>query len=160
MLKIFSNDDAPAILKVLIYLLFSPWRKGSVATDMAAPGVSILATSSPAYPFEAGGFSILAGTSFSTPYFSEIVALLKAIHPYWSPSAIKSAIVTTAWKTDPHGEPILAKGSSRKLADPPIHSTLEVAWKSNNLFKYETLYFGCQSTFHYSSKPEQVSGPD
>ncbi|CAK7357470.1 unnamed protein product [Dovyalis caffra] len=66
---------------------------------MAAPGVSILATSSPAYPFAAGGFSILAGTSFSTPYFSEIVALLKVIHPSWSPSAIKSAIVKTAGRS-------------------------------------------------------------
>ncbi|XP_024010520.1 subtilisin-like protease SBT3.10 isoform X2 [Eutrema salsugineum] len=64
------------------------------------------------------GFSMKSGTSMATPVVSGVVVLLKSLHPHWSPSAIKSAIVTTAWKTDPSGEPIFADGSSRKLADP------------------------------------------
>ncbi|XP_033140688.1 subtilisin-like protease SBT3.10 isoform X1 [Brassica rapa] len=86
--------------------------------DIAAPGVNILAATSLNDSFSVNGFSMKSGTSMATPVVSGIVVLLKSLHPHWSPSAIKSAIVTTAWKTDPSGEPIFADGSSRKLADP------------------------------------------
>ncbi|KAL5551492.1 hypothetical protein UlMin_001668 [Ulmus minor] len=96
------NSIAPAILK----------------PDIAAPGVSILAASSSFDPSMDGGFAFHSGTSMATPHISGIVALLKALHPDWSPAAIKSAIVTTAWKTDPFGEPVFAQGSPPKLAKP------------------------------------------
>ncbi|CAN6846489.1 unnamed protein product, partial [Brassica oleracea] len=96
------NSISPAILK----------------PDIAAPGVNILAATSLNDSFSVNGFSMKSGTSMATPVVSGIVVLLKSLHPHWSPSAIKSAIVTTAWKTDPSGEPIFADGSSRKLADP------------------------------------------
>ncbi|KAL0877057.1 hypothetical protein Bca101_026762 [Brassica carinata] len=96
------NSISPAILK----------------PDIAAPGVNILAATSLNDSLGVNGFSMKSGTSMATPVVSGIVVLLKSLHPHWSPSAIKSAIVTTAWKTDPSGEPIFADGSSRKLADP------------------------------------------
>ncbi|KAJ0243139.1 Subtilisin-like protease [Hirschfeldia incana] len=96
------NSISPAILK----------------PDIAAPGVNILAATSLNDSSGVNGFSMKSGTSMATPVVSGIVVLLKSLHPHWSPSAIKSAIVTTAWKTDPSGEPIFADGSSRKLADP------------------------------------------
>ncbi|KAJ0104700.1 hypothetical protein Patl1_17383 [Pistacia atlantica] len=86
--------------------------------DIAAPGVSILAASAPLDPFMDAGFAVHSGTSIAAPIVSGIVALLKAENPDWSPAAIRSAIVTTAWKTDPFGEPIFTEGSPRKLADP------------------------------------------
>ncbi|KAL6181749.1 hypothetical protein ACLB2K_048398 [Fragaria x ananassa] len=96
------NSISPAILK----------------PDIAAPGVSILAASAPFDPYMNGGFALHSGTSMATPHVSGIVALLKALHSSWSPAAIRSAIVTTAWRTDPFGEPIFAEGSPQKLADP------------------------------------------
>ncbi|XP_018468857.1 subtilisin-like protease SBT3.6 isoform X2 [Raphanus sativus] len=96
------NSIAPAILK----------------PDIAAPGATILAATTTNTTLNDGGFIMLSGTSMATPVISGVVALLKALHPDWSPAAIRSAIVTTAWRTDPSGEQIDAEGSSRKLADP------------------------------------------
>uniref|UniRef100_A0A5B7BM04 Putative subtilisin-like protease SBT3.5 n=1 Tax=Davidia involucrata TaxID=16924 RepID=A0A5B7BM04_DAVIN len=87
--------------------------------DITAPGVNILAATSPHDSLGDGrGFAIYSGTSMATPHVSGIVALLKALHPDWSPAAIKSALVTTAWRNDQDGFPITAEGSPRKLADP------------------------------------------
>ncbi|KAJ8650262.1 hypothetical protein MRB53_003285 [Persea americana] len=80
--------------------------------DVAAPGVNILAASSPLDPFTDNGFAFHTGTSMACPHVTGIVALLKSVHPDWSPAAIKSALVTTASK-----DPIIAEGP-RKLADP------------------------------------------
>ncbi|RID45997.1 hypothetical protein BRARA_I02688 [Brassica rapa] len=96
------NTISPAILK----------------PDIAAPGVNILAATSPNVTNNAGGFAMYSGTSMAAPVISGVVALLKALHPNWSPAALRSAIVTTAWRTDPSGEQLPAEGSSRKAADP------------------------------------------
>lgn len=52
------------------------------------------------------------------PHISAIVALLKAIHPTWSPAALKSALITTASLTDEYGQIAVAEGAPHKLADP------------------------------------------
>lgn len=66
--------------------------------DVTAPGVNILAGFTPdatnATPGE--DFAYLSGTSMSTPHVAGIAALLKQASPDWSPSAIKSAFMTTA----------------------------------------------------------------
>ncbi|KAJ0971157.1 hypothetical protein J5N97_019116 [Dioscorea zingiberensis] len=79
--------------------------------DVAAPGVTILAAMRSSYHFD-------TGTSMACPHVSGIAALLKSVHPSWSPAAIKSAIVTTASITNEHGWPIEAEGLPRKVADP------------------------------------------
>jgi subtilisin family serine protease len=56
--------------------------------DVTAPGVSILAA-------ERGSYVFKSGTSMACPHVSAITALLKSVHPDWSPAMIKSAIVTT-----------------------------------------------------------------
>uniref|UniRef100_A0A0E0JYA0 Inhibitor I9 domain-containing protein n=1 Tax=Oryza punctata TaxID=4537 RepID=A0A0E0JYA0_ORYPU len=53
--------------------------------DIAAPGVSILAAVGDSYKF-------MSGTSMACPHVSAVVALLKSVHPDWSPAMIKSAI--------------------------------------------------------------------
>ena len=63
--------------------------------DITAPGVNILAATSPLDLSVDGGYAMHSGTSMSTPHISGIVALVKALHPNWSPAAIKSALITT-----------------------------------------------------------------
>ncbi|CAO2038010.1 unnamed protein product [Urochloa humidicola] len=89
----------------------SPMFPGILKPDVAAPGVGILAAAGDSY-------KIKSGTSMACPHVSAVVALLKSVHPHWSPAMIKSAIVTTASITDRFGMPIQAEGSSRKMSDP------------------------------------------
>uniref|UniRef100_A0ACD5ZAA8 Uncharacterized protein n=1 Tax=Avena sativa TaxID=4498 RepID=A0ACD5ZAA8_AVESA len=79
--------------------------------DVTAPGVSILAAKGDSYVF-------MSGTSMACPHVSGITALIKLVHPKWSPAMIKSAIVTTASVTDRFSMPIQADGVPRKLSDP------------------------------------------
>ncbi|XP_052144509.1 subtilisin-like protease SBT3.3 [Oryza glaberrima] len=84
---------------------------GILKPDVAAPGVSILAAVGDSYKF-------MSGTSMACPHVSAVAALLKSVHPDWSPAMIKSAIITTASVTDRFGMPIQAEGVPRKVADP------------------------------------------
>mgnify|MGYP005846672741 CR=1 FL=1 len=70
--------------------------------DITAPGVNILAGHTPMPATIAGGapgqlFQVIAGTSMSSPHIAGAGALLKALHPDWTPAQIKSALMTTAW---------------------------------------------------------------
>ncbi|XP_077246194.1 subtilisin-like protease SBT3.9 [Tasmannia lanceolata] len=94
--------------------------------DIAAPGVNILASWSPASSSSTDtdhhqlplNFKIESGTSMSCPHISAIVALLKSIHPSWSPSAMKSALITTASVIDEYSQSMVAEGAPHKQADP------------------------------------------
>ncbi|KAK4844358.1 hypothetical protein QYF36_019232 [Acer negundo] len=76
--------------------------------DLTAPGVDILAAWSPVSPpsiyyddTRSVNFNIISGTSMSCPHASAAAAYVKAAHPNWSPAAIKSALMTTAYVIDP-----------------------------------------------------------
>lgn len=81
--------------------------------DIVGPGVNILAAwsgllgpSSLATDSRRVNFNILSGTSMSCPHVSGVAALLKARHPEWSPAAIKSALMTTAYVHDNNRNPL------------------------------------------------------
>ncbi|XP_026429843.1 subtilisin-like protease SBT1.4 [Papaver somniferum] len=62
--------------------------------DIIAPGVNILAG------WPSGGFNMQSGTSMACPHVSGLAALLRSAYPNWSPAAIKSALMTTAYEVD------------------------------------------------------------
>jgi subtilisin family serine protease len=64
--------------------------------DVIAPGQDILASVAP--PGNSGlDFNLYSGTSMSAPHVTGVAALLKELHPTWSPMAIKSALMTSAY---------------------------------------------------------------
>jgi len=70
--------------------------------DITAPGDYVLAATVPQY----NSYELLSGTSMSAPHIAGIAALLRQKYPNWSPMAIKSAIMTTAYQTTQYGTPV------------------------------------------------------
>ena len=76
--------------------------------DVIAPGQDILAAVAP--PGQAGlNFNLLSGTSMSSPHVAGLAALLKDLHPDWTPMMIKSALMTSAYDVldDPNTDPLV-----------------------------------------------------
>ncbi|KAI3723351.1 hypothetical protein L2E82_34859 [Cichorium intybus] len=89
--------------------------------DITAPGVSILAAWPPGIPPTSASidersveWNFESGTSMSCPHVSGVVALIKSLHPDWSPSAIKSALMTTAYTRDMNHDTILSGGTNEE----------------------------------------------
>ncbi|GII25468.1 S8 family serine peptidase [Planosporangium mesophilum] len=84
--------------------------------DITAPGVDVLAAVAP--PSHNGqDFDLMSGTSMATPHISGIAALIIAKHPNWSPMAVKSAMMTTAYQLDNAGKPIQRDGADANPLD-------------------------------------------
>ncbi|CAH9133520.1 unnamed protein product [Cuscuta epithymum] len=81
--------------------------------DIAAPGLNILAAWSPEAAAKVN-YNVLSGTSMACPHVTGIIALIKAVHPSWSPSAIKSAIMTTATVLNKLHKPISVDPDGRR----------------------------------------------
>jgi hypothetical protein len=64
--------------------------------DLTAPGVDVLAGVAP--PGNGGAlYGLISGTSMSSPHVAGLGALLKDLHPEWSPMMIKSALMTSGY---------------------------------------------------------------
>nr|WP_239056492.1 S8 family serine peptidase [Wenzhouxiangella limi] len=72
-----------------------PLNVDVIKPDMTAPGVAILA----AVAADGGNpetYGVYSGTSMASPHVAGAAALLRAIHPTWTPSEIRSALMGTA----------------------------------------------------------------
>ncbi|NGO80182.1 S8 family serine peptidase [Streptomyces sp. YC504] len=62
--------------------------------DVAAPGTDVLAAVPPAK--NGRTYDVKSGTSMAAPHIAGLAALVKQVHPDWTPMEIKSALMTTA----------------------------------------------------------------
>ncbi|MEY2570206.1 MAG: hypothetical protein QOE63_556, partial [Acidimicrobiaceae bacterium] len=97
------TDGTKAVGQGDVMAAFSSRGPGGkfIKPDVTAPGVQILAGDSPTPDEVVLGppgqyFQAIAGTSMSSPHVAGASLLLTAEHPDWSPSQIKSALMTTA----------------------------------------------------------------
>lgn len=69
-----------------------------IKPDISAPGVDVLSAYSPAI----GGqnYTQISGTSMAAPHVTGAAALMKQLHPDWSPAQIKTALTSTAVQTE------------------------------------------------------------
>jgi hypothetical protein len=75
-----------------------------IKPEVTAPGVNINSC------FLGGGYVVYSGTSMATPHVAGAVALLKQLHPDWSPEMMKDALMEGAKDL---GEDCFSQGSGR-----------------------------------------------
>ncbi len=84
-----------------------------IKPDVTAPGVNVVSSI-----FD-GKFAFFQGTSMATPHVAGAAALLRQLHPGWTPADVKSALVTTAkrpvWDhlTATHDTGVMDRGGGR-----------------------------------------------
>jgi len=95
-----------------------------IKPDVCAPGVNIFSS------VPGNRFAMFQGTSMATPHVAGSSALLRQLHPDWTPAMIKSALVDTATRADNLGttNPMNIGGGVLNLAAATsVSATLEPA---------------------------------
>ncbi|CAN0843664.1 CO(2)-response secreted protease [Linum grandiflorum] len=125
---ILASVDVPGFRPAPSVAFFSargpgPLTENILKPDVTSPGVSILAAITPKNEVgtvpvgkKPSGYALRSGTSMACPHVTGAAAFVKSAHPKWSPSMIKSAIMTTATIYNNMGKPMT--NSSRQPASP------------------------------------------
>ncbi|KDP31945.1 hypothetical protein JCGZ_12406 [Jatropha curcas] len=123
---IVGTKPAP---KVASYSARGPFTKCKyvLKPDIIAPGSSILASWSPVSSVTKvrkhdlfSKFNLDSGTSMATPHVAGVAALVKKMHPDWSPAAIRSALMTSANPLDNTNSPIKDEADDKIPAATPL----------------------------------------
>lgn len=127
-LKAKYNSSAP---KIMYYSARGPDPEDAFLDDadimkpnLVAPGSFIWAAWSTlgtdSVEFQGESFAMMSGTSMAAPHVAGLAALVKQKFPDFSPSAIGSALSTTASLYNKNGEPIMAQ---RAYTNPDINQS-------------------------------------
>lgn len=80
----------------------NPAAADLVKPDITAPGVDIFAAFHTTDPLATDPeYGVISGTSMSSPHVAGAGALIRALHPDWTPDEVKSALMTTAFNALP-----------------------------------------------------------
>lgn len=102
----FPGQSFPGQADVMAsFSLIGPANFDLLKPDITGPGVSVLAavsrwtlTGPPGSlnPANNNATGLLSGTSMSSPHVAGAAALVRAVHPTWTPMEVKSALMSTA----------------------------------------------------------------
>ncbi|EHA8586345.1 CO(2)-response secreted protease [Cocos nucifera] len=117
---ILPTEDVEGFKPAPVVAYFSARGPGGLTEailkpDLMAPGVGIVAASIPTVDIgdipagkKPSNFAIKSGTSMACPHVAGAAAFIRSAHPRWSPSMIRSALMTTATTTNNLGKPLTA----------------------------------------------------
>ncbi|KAF3447575.1 hypothetical protein FNV43_RR12762 [Rhamnella rubrinervis] len=99
---------------------------GHVKPDIVAPGTRVLGAWIPSKSSAQLGlnwvlysdYNLRTGTSYASRHVAGVAALLKCVHPEWSPAAIRSAMMITAKSKDALLKPLRDGGNNLQVASP------------------------------------------
>jgi subtilisin family serine protease len=108
-LPTFESITDPALQDALAdFSSRGPTPDMLIKPDLVAPGSPILSAGTTDHRFQ-----IREGTSMAAPHVTGAAALIKQLHPDWTPAQIKSALMTTAAQPASLGTDPTARGSGR-----------------------------------------------
>jgi uncharacterized protein (TIGR03437 family) len=139
-----KQSIASAANRLTSFSSVGPSTDFGIKPDLVAPGTAIYSATqrnvSGGAQFDASGFYVGSGTSFSTPIVAGAAALLQQAWPAFSPAQIKSALVQTAAKMVvplPDGiSGVLAQGNglldvAAALASPAVVNPASISFGAN-----------------------------
>ena len=140
--------------------------------DITAPGVEVLAGLTPEHN-RGNHYGTAQGTSMASPHIAGMAALLLAANPDWSPTAVKSAMMTTAYQTDGDRDPIQRGGEDAtpfdygaghvdgaEMFDPGlVYESTPQEWIQYICGTAEAAKIGSNCDTHGSIEPSQLNYP-
>ncbi|KAF5939049.1 hypothetical protein HYC85_023308 [Camellia sinensis] len=143
------------------HTVYSSDKINVLQPDITALGIDILAAYSPvASPTDdlpdkkSVKFSVLSGTSISCPHVAGVAAYLTSLHPDWSPSAIKSTLMTTTRPMNAKKNPAAEFGYGAGHLDPVNSANPGLVYET---FKDNYIKMSCSMGYN-SSKLRKMLG--
>jgi minor extracellular serine protease Vpr len=97
--ELFGSIDVPSDA-IAAFSSRGPSSIEGLKPDIAAPGTSIysgaILSFNPAGVSDSSGFAPVQGTSQAAPHIAGAAALIKQLHPSWTPAQVKSALMSSA----------------------------------------------------------------
>ncbi|CAL5355118.1 unnamed protein product [Camellia sinensis] len=143
------------------HTVYSSDKINVLQPDITALGIDILAAYSPvASPADdlpdkkSVKFSVLSRTSISCPHVAGVAAYLTSLHPDWSPSAIKSTLMTTTRPMNAKKNPAAEFGYGAGHLDPVNSANPGLVYET---FKDNYIKMSCSMGYN-SSKLRKMLG--